>query len=57
MKATIKIDEEIMGNRIECDSTEKLIKEVVRELDENVYEISIKKRAVKDNSPSIPRTE
>ena len=53
MNAIIFVDEEIMGNRIECHSVEEVNKELTDILDENVYEISIKKRAVKDNSPCV----
>lgn len=57
MKAVVHIDAETHGSNEECSSVEDLIKTVVKEMDENVIEVSIKKRAVKDNSPCITRPE
>lgn len=51
------VDAETYGCRKEYDKEAELIKAVVSELDENVIEVSIKKRAVKDNSPSVARSE
>ena len=53
----LKVDAETHGYNKEYEKVEELIKTVVIELDENVVEVSIKKRAVKDNSPSVVRPE
>ena len=53
----LRLDAETHGYNKEYSKVEELQKAVVGELDENVIEVSIKKRAVKDNSPSVERTE
>lgn len=53
----LRVDAETHGYNKEYEKTDELIKVVLEELDENVIEVSIKKRAVKDNSPSIVRPE
>lgn len=52
MKTIIYVDEENMGHRIECNSVEEVNKELAQILDENVYEISIKKR-VAQKEPTV----
>lgn len=42
---TLKIDEEVQGNKKEFHSVEELSKELNGLLDERVYEVTIKKRA------------
>ena len=51
----LRLDAETHGYNKEYEKEVELIKAVVEELDENVIEISIKKRAVRDNSPSVAR--
>ena len=48
---TLRVDAETHGYNKEYEKTDELLKAVLEELDENVIEVSIKKRAVKDNSP------
>ena len=55
MKTVIYIDAETHGYNKEVSSVKELQEAIAAELDENVLEISIKKRAVKDNSPSVAR--
>lgn len=53
----LRIDAETHGYNKEYENAENLTKAVIEELDDNVIEVSIKKRAVKDNSPCIERPE
>lgn len=46
----LRLDAETHGYNKEYESIEELKKAITEELDENVFEVSIKKRAVKDNS-------
>lgn len=57
MKAILRLDAETHGYNKEFTNKEELQNTIAAELDENVYEISIKKRAVKDNSQCSERTE
>lgn len=57
MNAILRLDAETHGYNKEYEKEVELIKAVVEEIDENVIEVSIKKRAVKDNSPCIERPE
>lgn len=47
---TLKIDEEVQGNKKEFPSVEELLKELGDLLDERVYEVTIKKRAAVNSS-------
>ena len=47
---TLKIDEEVQGNKKEISSVEELAKELKGLLDERVYEVTIKKRAAGNSS-------
>ena len=53
----LRLDAETHGYNKEYENVEELQNAITEELDENVMEVSIKKRAVKDNSPSVERTE
>lgn len=46
------VDEEVQGSKEEFCSVDKLKREVVKYIDESVEEITIKKRAVYNNSQS-----
>lgn len=46
----LKIDEEVMGQRKEFVSEEKLLDELNEVMDERVYEVTIKKRAAVNSS-------
>ena len=46
----LRLDAETHGYNKEYESIEELNKAIAEELDENVFEVLIKKRAVKDNS-------
>ena len=50
MNAILRLNAETYGYNKEFTNTEELQKAIALELDENVYEISIKKRAAKSNS-------
>ena len=47
---TLKIDEEVQGNKKEIPSVEELSKELNSLLDERVYEVTVKKRAAVNSS-------
>lgn len=51
MNVILRLDAETHGYNKEFTNKEELQNTIAAELDENVYEISIKKRAVRDNSP------
>ena len=53
----LRMDAETHGYNKEVSNVKELQEAIAAELDENVLEVSIKKRAVKDNSPCIERPE
>ena len=44
------VDEEVQGNREEISTPEEMKRKSEALIDENVIEVTVKKRAVKDNS-------
>lgn len=52
MKATLFINEEVQGSRKDYETSEELKEAVLDVLDENVFEVLVKKRVAKDNSQS-----
>lgn len=47
----LHIDEEVQGSNEEFTTPEEMKKRLETLIDENVIEVTVKKRAVKDNSP------
>lgn len=47
------VDEEVQGNREEISTPEEMKRKLEALIDENVIEVTVKKRAVKDNSPRM----
>lgn len=53
----LHIDEEVQGRNEEFTTPEEMKKRLETLIDENVTEVTIKKRAVKDNSPCVNGTK
>lgn len=53
----LRLDAETHGYNKEISNVEDLQEAIQKELDDDVLEVSIKKRAAKDNSPCITRPE
>ena len=49
----LHIDEEVQGSNEEFNTPEEMKKRLETLIDENVIEVTVKKRAVKDNSPRM----
>ena len=54
---TLKIDEEVQGNKKEFHSVEELSKELNGLLDERVYEVLVKKKAPERIGKSVMNLE
>lgn len=53
----LNVDEEVQGSNEELNSPEEMKKRLETLIDENVIEVTVKKRAVKDNSPCVNGTK
>ena len=47
------VDEKVQGNREEISTPKEIKRKSEALIDENVIEVTVKKRAVKDNSPCV----
>lgn len=53
---TLRVDAETHGHFEDYENAWELFKVLIGELDEDVIEVSVKKRAVKDESPHMQNT-